>query len=207
MRTLRKIGLAVVLAVLGTAAFAGDGKKLSLHGGVEWGYSMTAYEWEHYNYLTVDGERMNPSTDHFTIGWNAAIEGYGELCLRNRFALRLAGGYRGIYPERRGLSAAVRGSYFFKGYLQDSPLAFVEYSQLFLPTLQNQATHLYKAGGGYRIALGGWVRLDINGSLQFTQDHPYRFYDRIQGAFVEAPNLRRSDVSYVTLNLSLALNF
>lgn len=208
MRVLRKIGLAALLAALvSTVAFAGDGKKVSLHGGVEWGYDMTAYKWEHYNYLTMDGQRMNPWMDKLTIGWNAQVEGYGELCLWDRFALRLAGGRRGIAPERTGWSAATRGSFFFRGYRTNSSFAFAEYAQLFLPSLNDRNARIYKAGYGYRVALCGWVRVDILASLQYSQDHPYRFYDKIQSAYVEAPNLLRSDVNYATLNLSIALNF
>lgn len=208
MRKLRKIGLAVAAAFLCLcAARAGDREKVSFHGGLEWGYCMTAYEWAHYNYQTLDGQRMNPYTDRFTIGWNAALEAYGEMCLWKHYALRLAGGRRGIAPERTGWSVAARASVFFRDYRSDTPFAFAEYAQVYLPSLRDQHSRLVKAGGGYRVALGSWVRFDILASVQYSQDHPYRFYDKIQGAYVEGDYLRRSDLAYATLNLSFALNF
>lgn len=208
MRTLRIIGLAVALAVLGTAPVSGgNGGKVSLHGGVEWGYSMTGYEWYHYNYLGMDGQRRNPVYGLHTIGWNAGVSVYGELCLWDRFALRAAGGYAGIYTERMGWTAAARGSYFFKGYKADTPLVFVEGAKVFLPSLEGQNGRFARVGGGYRLALAGWLRIDLLFSVQYTEDHPDRYYDRYQQGYVVSPELRRSDVGYATLNLGFALNF
>lgn len=208
MRKWWKIGLAAALAMLvSAAASAGEREKVSVHGGVEWGYSMTGYEWTHYNYLGLDGQRRNPILNRFLIGWNAAISGYGELCLWEKCALRVSGGYCGIYPERSGWSAAARGSYFFHGYREDTPLAFLEGAKIWVPSLEGQDVFAAKAGGGYRIALSSWIRLDLLLSVQYTADHPDSYYDKIENAHVKSPQLLRSDAGYATVNLSFALNF
>lgn len=175
--------------------------------GVEWGYSGTFWDSFHYNYTSVDGARLDSRDDRLTFKSNGHLYGFVGARFARYFAADALVGWVGVYEGRRVVPVTLRGSVFFRGYDADGMKLFLEGGRCIAPSFSGKPIYIAKLGTGYRIMLESNFALDLALSLQAVHDHPLGVYDHIREESVPDANLRRSDCSYMSLNLSFALCF
>ena len=175
--------------------------------GMEWGYSGTFWDSYHYNYSSVEGERLDSRNEGLTFKSNGHLYGFVGARFARYFAADALVGWAGVYEGRRVIPVTLRGSFFFRGYDHDGMKFFLEGGRCFAPSFTGKPIWIGKLGGGHRVVLDSHFALDLSLSLQAVSDHPVNVYDPIREDAVPDANLRRSDCAYMSLNLSVALCF
>ena len=199
----------LVLALLASPLVlqADDKDKIRLTGGLEWGYSLSSTVYSHYNFLASSGIRVDIKDNSINADSNGYIDAYlGGKFLR-KYAVTLRGGWYGVQSDRRTAIVSARAYYYFKDYLSDSVIMFLEGGTGLASTLEDERMYIAKLGGAYQFHLSGWMNLFLSLSLQAVEDHPASFYDSIGKASVTSPDLLRSDAWYAAVNFTVGLDF
>ena len=174
--------------------------------GIEWGYDATVLDAYHYNYTDpTDGFRIDDKAVKGMYYSNGHVMANLTLGFARRWALGLHAGYAGIKQRTRFFPLAVRCTYYMDSFRTDSQFMFAEGGAGFHET--RKAISPYgRLGYGYRSVLNKRSSIDFSASLRVAADHP-PIYDNTKPGYIPEENVRRSDVLYGALMLSVALNF
>lgn len=174
--------------------------------GIEWGYDATVLDVYHYNYTDpTDGFRIDDKAVKGMYYSNGHVMANLTLGFARRWALGLHAGYAGIKQRTRFFPLAVRGTYYMDSFRTDGQFLFAEGGAGFHET--RKAISPYgRLGYGYRSVLNKRSSIDFSASLRLAADHP-PIYDNTKPGYIPEENVRRSDVIYGAVMLSVALNF
>lgn len=206
-KTLRLLLLTIFVISAPVILKAGDKEKFCLTGGLEWGYSLTSRLYSHYNFYANTGIRVDIKDNTLNVDSNGFISGHFGVKFLRKFAITASGGYYGLQSERRSTLISARASYYFKDYLSDSFIIYLEGGKGLADTFDNKGIYLAKLGGSYQFKMSSWMNLFLSMSFQAVTDHPDSYYDKIGKTSVTSPDLLRSDAYYGAINFSVGLNF
>jgi len=195
--------IAILILLLTQTANAG----IRFSSGIEWGYKTSFFHKHHYNYLSVDGVRVNDQGKNFEAFSNGEIYLYTGAYLTDNVNLSLYGGYSGIYIDRRIYPVSLRATYFFNGRSEDGLKAFVDAGSAFADTFSKHRPFLCKGAIGYRFALDKDWGLDLNLIVESAADQPTKVIDKYAGTVVRETDLRRCEYSHLLVGASISLNF
>ena len=201
----RAIAYLAALLLCLSANAGGKDFKSRLHPGLEWGYTLTATSYQHFNYLDPSiGYRISDR------GWtaparsNAFILGSLTFDITDRFSLGLISGYEGIDRLRRTVPLLCRGSFYLKGRETDGVYFF---SDLGLNLSHPEARgNQMQIGSGYNIFLVPRCMLGFQIGGRVTYDRP-DVWDPIEEEYIPKRNIKRNDAWYCALNFAIPLRF
>ncbi|MBR5924636.1 MAG: hypothetical protein IKZ60_04175 [Bacteroidales bacterium] len=175
------------------------------HPGLEWGYTLTATSYQHFNYLdTSIGFRINDQGWTYPPRSNAFILGSLTFDLSDRFCLGLLSGYEGIDRMRRTIPLLCRGSFYPNGRDEDGVFFF---SDLGLNLSHPEARgNQMQIGSGYTIFLAPRCALAFQAGGRVTYDRP-DVWDPIEEEYIPKRNIKRNDAWYFALNIGVSLKF
>ena len=196
--------LAALLLCLSATAGGRDFLR-RLHPGLEWGYTLTATTYQHFNYLDPSiGYRINDQGWTYPPRSNAFILGSLTFDLSDRFSLGLLSGYEGIDRMRRTIPLLCRGSFYPRGRDEDGVYFF---SDLGLNLSHPEAGgNQMQIGTGYNIFLAPRCALAFLAGGRVTYDRP-DVWDPIEEEYIPKRNIKRNDAWYFALNIGVALKF
>lgn len=178
-------------------------RKCRLSVGAEWGYTASLFKIYHYNYLSPEGVRIDESGCDFDFNSNGQVFMNLTLDFARKYGLGLYIGYIGVEQDRRLASMTLRGTYYWKGYMDDGFFSLLDGG---LAMGDNgKLTLIGKIGGGYRKKLSKRFCLDFLLSFHLCDDHP-KIFD-LNEKLVADEDLRRHDATYGGVNFTLALGF
>ena len=177
--------------------------------GAEWGYTATAYQTYHYNYLSQDEVRVDEEDARFSYKSNGLFVAEAGVEIARKATVTLQSGIMGIYERRNIVPVLLRGAYFFRGTDRPGFSVFLAAGAGYSVnhSLSDQYSLIGKTGLGFRQPIHKHFCLDLSFSLQAATDHPLHVHDMYTDEVVPPARLRRSDVTYLAANLTVALHF
>ena len=177
--------------------------------GLEGSYAVTFLTFNHYNYISAEGYRVNSKK------YDTGIRGNGQLLLNvgcnvsRNLNLALYTGMTGIYSRGLGTPLTLRATVLF-GQDPDSRrwFTFADGGVIADWAGEPRVSPCGKLGGGYRIRLSRSVKLDFIVAYQMLVAHPPVNED-IGGTLVPVAEsrLRRSDTWGNSLAFGIGLVF
>ena len=194
-------------ALLLCLSAAGGGKEFlrRIHPGIEWGHTLTAATYQHYNYLDPSiGFRINEE------GWlappasNAYILGSISYNISETLSFSLLSGYQGISKGRRAVPVLCRAYYYFTGMQSDGFYFTYDFGVNLLAT--GGHGNQLQLGTGYSMVLTPRCSVGLFASVRAVYDQP-DIWDPIEEEYIPEQNIRRNDAWYCALNIGVALKF
>lgn len=199
--------LTLLSAILICLSASAGGKEFlrRLHPGIEWGYTLTATTYQHFNYLDPSiGFRINDK------GWinipksNAFVLGSVSLDVSDKISVALLSGFQGIARNCRSIPVSARVNYYFSRMDSDGFYAFSDIGiDLGRPNgIGNQG----QIGSGYSFYMSPRCAVALIAGARVVYDRP-DIWDPIEESYIPKHNIKRNDAWYCALNMGIALRF
>ena len=141
--------------------------------GVEWSYVETVFHGNHNYFISPEGYRIEQIEFEGRHIPNGEVNIHAGCNLNPCWNLSVHLGYTGIGDMHPGLPATVRLTRFFgKDYLADRWFAYGEAGSGISIKENIQELITGKIGGGYRISLSKYTKVDFMASIRYMQTHP-----------------------------------
>ncbi len=177
--------------------------------GVEGDYAMTLLGAYHYNYIAEEGDRINLRGVTSSFISNGQILLNAGVNVSPKVNISVECGWCGVYREVRIIPFLLRGTWFSgRDPMRNRWLAYVSVGGGVNDDAEklDRLSAIAKAGGGYRVSLNRFAKLDFLFSLHGTFAHP-RTYRNAQGSVVSGNALRRSDAYVGAVTFGIGLTF
>ena len=173
--------------------------------GVEWGYVATFQSGYRYICLPPEGYRVDVRDNSFGLQNNADLYIHSGVNLSRSWNLSLYAGYAGVGDIHKVLPVSIRATrYFGKDPLSDRWFAFTDLGSGICFKRPVQEILTGKIGGGYRMSLSRYSKLDFIISARMTYTHPQITYDQ---EVISQEMVRRNNAYVSALSLGLGLTF
>ena len=173
--------------------------------GVEWGYVATFQSGYRYIFFPPEGYRVDVRDYSFGLQNNADLYIHSGVNLSRSWNLSLYAGYAGVGDIHKVLPVSIRATrYFGKDPLSDRWFAFTDLGSGICFKRQVQEILTGKIGGGYRMSLSRYSKLDFIISARMTYTHPQITYDQ---EVISQEMVRRNNAYVSALSLGLGLTF
>ena len=173
--------------------------------GVEWGYVATFQSGYRYIFFPPEGYRVDVRDNSFGLQNNADLYIHSGVNLSRSWNLSLYAGYAGVGDIHKVLPVSIRATrYFGKGPLSDRWFAFTDLGSGICFKRPVQEILTGKIGGGYRMSLSRYSKLDFIISARMTYTHPQITYDQ---EVISQEMVRRNNAYVSALSLGLGLTF
>jgi hypothetical protein len=173
--------------------------------GVEWGYVATFQSGYRYIFFPPEGYRVDVRDNSFGLQNNADLYIHSGVNLSRSWNLSLYAGYAGVGDIHKVLPVSIRATrYFGKDPLADRWFAFTDLGSGICFKRPVQEILTGKIGGGYRMSLSRYSKLDFIISARMTYTHPQITYDQ---EVISQEMVRRNNAYVSSLSLSLGLTF
>ena len=145
--------------------------------GAEWSYVSTFHYNTRFNYFNTEGYRQNEATDEFGYWHNGEALLHAGYNLNANWNLSVYAGVAGLADIHKAATLSVRLTHYFgKRYpLDDTWLAFADLGTGVSMKSEPQEIVTGKLGGGYRISLSPFTKLDFIAALRLAYTHPEIF--------------------------------
>ena len=173
--------------------------------GLEWGACAQFLNIHHYNFIDNAGGRVDERETAFTYHANGSVMGKVGVNFSPNFRLDLNGGYAGISDGRRVFPISLRANIMPKGSSSDGFVYFADGGIFFDENFSDTPGILAAAGFGYRLSLGSHSAVNLLLNTRWSHDHPQ--VANPDGGFVASANVRRSNAEYISLGLTISLDF
>ena len=173
--------------------------------GVEWGYVATFQSGYGYIFFPPEGYRVDVRDNSFRLQNNADLYIHSGINLSRSWNLSLYAGYAGVGDIHKVLPVSIRATrYFGKDPLSDRWFAFTDLGSGICFKRPVQEILTGKIGGGYRMSLSRYSKLDFIISARMTYTHPQITYDQ---EVISQEMVRRNNAYVCALSLGLGLTF
>ena len=173
--------------------------------GVEWGYVATFQSGYRYIFFPPEGYRVDVRDNSFGLQNNADLYIHSGINLSRSWNLSLYAGYAGVGDIHKVLPISIRATrYFGKDPLSDRWFAFTDLGSGICFKRPVQEILTGKIGGGYRMSLSRYSKLDFIISARMTYTHPQITYDQ---EMISQEMVRRNNAYVSALSLGLGLTF
>ena len=173
--------------------------------GVEWGYTSTFFYRYHNYFIAPEGFRVEDSENKFLYIPNGEVSLHAGLNLNTDWNLSLHVGYTGIGNLHQGIPATLRITRFFgKEPLKDRWFAYSEFGSGISIKENPQELLVGKLGGGYRLSLSKYTKVDFIISARYIQTHPDVDY---YGEIIDRTNIGHNVGHTVSASLGIGLTF
>lgn len=173
--------------------------------GVEWGYVATFQSGYRYIFFPPEGYRVDVRDNSFGLQNNADLYIHSGVNLSRSWNLSLYAGYAGVGDIHKVLPVSIRVTrYFGKDPLSDRWFAFSDLGSGICFKRPVQEILTGKIGGGYRMSLSRYSKLDFIISARMTYTHPQITYDQ---EVISQEMVRRNNAYVSALSLGLGLTF
>ncbi len=145
--------------------------------GVEWGYVATFQSGYRYIFFPPEGYRVDVRDNSFGLQNNADLYIHSGINLSRSWNLSLYAGYAGVGDIHKVLPVSIRATrYFGKDPLSDRWFAFTDLGSGICFKRPVQEILTGKIGGGYRMSLSRYSKLDfiISASIPIRRSHTIR---------------------------------
>ncbi|MCQ2157232.1 MAG: hypothetical protein MJY53_02440 [Bacteroidales bacterium] len=174
--------------------------------GVEWGYSISFFNYRHFNYLDGEGSRVNEQGVIWHAHSNGNVLASVGLAFSSKCALSLCTGYMGIEDNNRIIPALIRFTFVPRG-MEESGFVLTFDGGAGMNVLYNDKFPLTCGiGTGYRINISGRYSLDLKFNVRASYDQP-NIYDPTIYGFVPKQNISLDQAFYGSAGISAAINF
>lgn len=179
----------------------------TLHPGIEWGYTATAFSYHHYNYLDeYIGFRIDDKGWDYTYHSNAYVLGTLGFDIIPELNLRVSCGFQGISKDRRVIPLIGRLSYFPDCTWEDGVFFFTEAEVVLSAQDRYRNITGGQAGTGYRFTLTPRTALDFHIGARIVYDEP-DVWDPLEEGYISERNIKLSNAWYFALNIGVSLSF
>ena len=173
--------------------------------GVEWGYVATFQSGYRYIFFPPEGYRVDVRDNSFGLQNNADLYIHSGVNLSSSWNLSLYAGYAGVGDIHKVLPVSIRATrYFGKDPLSDRWFAFSDLGSGICFKRPVQEILTGKIGGGYRMSLSSYSKLDFIISARMTYTHQQITYDQ---EVISQEMVRRNNAYVSALSLGLGLTF
>lgn len=173
--------------------------------GVEWDYVATFQSGYRYIFFPPEGYRVDVRDNSFGLQNNADLYIHSGVNLSRSWNLSLYAGYAGVGDIHKVLPVSIRATrYFGKDPLSDRWFAFSDLGSGICFKRPVQEILTGKIGGGYRMSLSRYSKLDFIISARMTYTHPQITYDQ---EVISQEMVRRNNAYVSALSLGLGLTF
>lgn len=173
--------------------------------GVEWGYVATFQSGYRYIFFPPEGYRVDVRDNSFRLQSNADLYIHSGINLNSIWNLSLYAGYAGVGDIHKVLPVSIRATrYFGKDPLADRWFTFTDLGSGICLKRPVQEILTGKIGGGYRMSLSRYSKLDFIISARMTYTHPQITYDQ---EVISQEMVRRNNAYVSALSLGLGLTF
>ena len=173
--------------------------------GVEWGYVATFQSGYRYIFFPPEGYRVDVRDNSFGLQNNADLYIHSGVNLSRSWNLSLYAGYAGVGDIHKVLPVSIRVTrYFGKDPLSDRWFAFSDLGSGICFKRPVQEILTGKIGGGYRMSLSRYSKLDFIISARMTYTHPQITYDQ---EVISQEMVRRNNAYVSALSLGIGLTF
>lgn len=173
--------------------------------GVEWGYTATVFYRYHNYFIAPEGFRVEDSKNEFLHIPNGEVNIHAGWNLNPDWNLSFHLGYTGISNLHPGIPASVRITRFFgNDYLKDRWFAYGEAGSGISIKENPQELIVGKLGGGYRLSLSKYTKVDFIISARYIQTHQDVNY---YGEIIDKANINHNAGHTVSASLGIGLTF
>ena len=173
--------------------------------GAEWSYIATLQTGYHYNFFAPDGYRVDMKNDRFGYFTNGEVLFHGGYNLSDFWNLSLYLGYTGVSDLHPAIPVSLRATrYFGDNPLKDRWFAFGDIGSGISIRKDPREIFTGKIGGGYRVSLSKYVKLDFVASLRSVYTHPDIIY---YGEKIEREWINRDNGYLTSISLGISLTF
>ncbi len=176
--------------------------------GAEGAYAMSLLNFYHRNYIASEGDRINLKGVKVGFSDSGQILVHAGVNISAKFNLSLESGYCGIYGGERMVPLSLKGTWLSgKNPLKNRWLAFAA-AGCGVVTSGNAGdfSGIARIGGGYRVSLNRFAKLDFIAALQCAYIHP-ETYRTDRGESISGDALRRNEVYVGALTFGIGLTF
>ena len=173
--------------------------------GAEWAYGATLFFSEHHYFLTPDGFREEIDEDRFGYDTDGEVSMHFGYNINRNWNLSLHLGYTSIGDFHRAVPMSVRATrYFGDNPLKDRWFTFVDLGSGVSIRKDPKGIATGKIGGGYRLSLSRYSKLDFLVSLRGIYTHPQTIY---YGEPINRKDVFRDNGFICGLSLGIGLTF
>jgi hypothetical protein len=173
--------------------------------GAEWTYNATFHEGYHHYFISTDGSREEMIGDLFTYYSNGEISIHGGYNFNNNWNLSLYISHTRLGGFHNAIPVTLRATrYFGQDTTSDRWFAFADLGSGFSLKQKPQEIYSGKLGGGYRLTLSRYTKLDFHVALRTVYTHPDVLY---YGEQIDKDCINRNDGHLSSLSFGIGLTF
>ena len=173
--------------------------------GAEWSYAATFYTADHYNFYAPEGHRENLENSRFKYNSDGDITLHVGYNLNSNWNLALYMGYTALAEYHPAIPVSLRATrYFGADHLENRWFTFADAGTGFSIKSRPESLISGKLGGGYRISLSRYTKLDFLAALRYFYTHPdIEYYNEI----IDHKDINRNNAHVVSLSVGVSLTF
>ena len=173
MRRLLFILMFYAVSCIGLAAQVPSDSVPRITFGAEWSYSATFFNGHRYYFLAPEGFRVDDRSDRFKYCADGEVFLHCGCNIGSDWNLSAYIGYTGIGDYHSGIPISLRATRFFgPDPLKDRWFAYCDAGSGISLKKNPEEILTAKLGGGYRMSLSRFTKLDFLASLRFVYTHP-----------------------------------
>lgn len=184
MRRVISILLFLIVSCVGLAARSTSDSTPRITFGAEWSYCATFFDGHRYYFLAPEGFRVDDRSDRFEYCTDGEIYLHCGCNIGCNWNLSAYVGYAGIGNYHAAIPISLRATRFFgPDPLKDRWFAYCDVGSGISLKKNPEEILTARLGGGYRMSLSRFTKLDFLASLRFVSTHPdIDFYGEPIGA-------------------------
>lgn len=141
--------------------------------GIEWGYIASFYSIQHNYFIAPEGYRVEDKHDKAIYRSNGEVNIHAGYNLNEKWNMSLHIGYAGIGNYHTGVPVSLRMTrYFGDDPMADRWFAYCDLGSGISIKSNPQELLGAKIGGGYRLSMSKYTKLDFIASVRVMHTHP-----------------------------------
>ena len=173
--------------------------------GVEWGYIASFYNGHHNYFIAPEGYRVEDKNSKAIFCSNGEVNLHAGCNLNAKWNMSLYVGYAGIGDYHTGLPVSLRMTrYFGADPMADRWFAYCDLGSGISFKEHPQELLTGKIGGGYRLSMSRYTKLDFIAALRFVHTHPdvYHYNETI-----EKHSINRNSGYLISASFGIGITF
>ena len=173
--------------------------------GVEWSYSAAFFKGYHNYFIAPEGYRMEQRLHEPSYFANGEVYVHAGYNLNDFWNLSAYLGYAGIGDFHTGIPVSLRITRFFKeNPMGDRWFAYCDIGSGISLKERPQELIIGKLGGGYRLSMSRYTKLDFIAAIRIAHTHPDIDY---YGLPIDRNDIARNVGYVVSASLGIGITF
>ena len=173
--------------------------------GAEWGYSAALLKGYHYYFIAPEGYRVEERGSGPVFHSNCEVYLHAGYNMNADWNLSVYAGYAGIGDFHTGIPVSLRMTRFFgNDPLQDRWFAYCDIGSGISIKKDPQELLSGKIGGGYRLSMSRYTKLDFIAAIRYMHTHPDIEYF---GEKIGLESVSRSSGHIVSASVGIGITF